>query len=525
VNRRQFYLDQKMIAERTNMKPRERARILVGLLATVGVAAIALALTIWLAGWPVTIYAAAPHSGSVVVDNAPLSRDARLTGSFASVVERVSPSVVYVYSTRTVRHTFGLELHPFFDDPLFRRFFGAPFGGSPLQRPRTEKQQNLGSGVIVTRDGYILTNSHVVDGADEVKVGLLNDKTDYPASIVGRDPKTDIAVLKIKEKNLSPVTFADSDTIKVGDVVLAIGNPFGIGQTVTMGIVSATRRGGMGIEDYEDFIQTDAAINPGNSGGALVDAAGRLVGINTAILSRSGGNQGVGFAVPVNLARNVMDQIIAKGRVERGFLGLSIQELTPALAKALNVLQEEGALIGGVTEGGAAATAGLQSGDVITEFDGKPVATSRSLKLLVGQATPGAKVSVKALRAGSEKTFTVTLKQMPDNLAASGPANSPAPDPSALQGVTVGDIDPAARRQFDLPSGLEGALVMNVAPDSRAAAAGLRQGDVIQEINRQTVRHAGDAIAATSGLRGKPILLRVWSQGGSHYVVVNENIG
>src|ERR1041385_6781816 len=241
-----------------------------------------------------------PLLASVVVDEHPLARDSRLSSSFAPIVKRVAPCVVNVFTTKTVRNPLP-DLHQFFDDPFFLRFFdGTPGDNDPRRTPRTFKERSLGSGVVVTEDGYILTNNHVVDGADEVQVAFEKDKTKYTSKVIGHDPKTDIAVLKIEATKLPFATLGDSDKIAVGDVVLALGNPFGIGQTVTMGIVSALPIGGMGIEDYEDFVQTDAAINPGNSGGALVDAEGRLVGINTAILSRSGGNQGVGFAVPVN---------------------------------------------------------------------------------------------------------------------------------------------------------------------------------------------------------------------------------
>src|SRR5437762_1978291 len=246
---------------------------------------------------------------SVSVNDAPLERQTKLTSSFAPVTKRVAPTVVNVFTTKTVKNPMP-EGTPFFDDPFWRRFFGSPFGENGDRRqPRAFKERSLGSGVIVSKDGYILTNNHVVDGADEIKVALVKDKKQYTAKVIGRDPRTDIAVLKIEGRDLPFITFADSDKIEVGDIVLAVGNPFGIGQTVTMGIISATGRGGMGIEDYEDCIQTDAAINPGNSGGALVDAEGRLIGVNTAIVSRSGGSQGVGFAIPANLARSVMDQL------------------------------------------------------------------------------------------------------------------------------------------------------------------------------------------------------------------------
>ena len=265
-----------------------------------------------------------------------------------------------------------------------------------------QAEHGVGSGVIITKDGYILTNNHVVDGANEVKV-TLTDGREFTAKVIGRDPKTDVAVVKIDADNLPVVPMADSDNVKVGDVVLAVGNPFGVGQTVTEGIVSAKNRGNMGIEDYEDFIQTDAAINPGNSGGALVDIDGRLIGINTAILSRSGGNQGVGFAVPSNLARTVMESLIQNGHVTRGYLGVMIQNVTPALAQEFNLKETTGALIGDVVPGGPADKAGFKDGDVVTKFNGQKITDSRQLQLVVAETKPGSKVPVEILRNGDCK--------------------------------------------------------------------------------------------------------------------------
>ncbi len=465
---------------------------------------------------------AGQQPASVIVDERPLAREARFTTSFAPVVHRVAPTLVNVFTTKTIRNSMP-DMRQFFEDPLYQRFFGTPFGGNGQGRqPRTFKQRSLGSGVIVTDDGYILTNNHVVDGADDVQVALEKDRTQYTAKVIGRDPQTDIAVLKIDAKELPVATLGDSDKLDVGDMVLALGNPFGVGQTVTMGIISATGRGGMGIEDYEDFIQTDAAINPGNSGGALVDAEGRLIGINTAILSHSGGNQGVGFAIPINLARSVMDQLIKTGKVVRGYLGVSIQDLTPELAREFNVQKTSGALVGEVTKDGPASAAGLKSGDVITEFDGKNVPDSRHLKLMVGSAAPGSKVDVKLLRDGKEKTLAVTLKEMPaQKLVAS---NQPGEDQSeGLNGVTVGDLTAAAHSQFNIPDSVHGAVVTDIDQWSASYDAGLRVGDVIQEIDHKPIKTAEEAVEASKHVPEKHALLRVWSQGGSHFVVVNEN--
>jgi serine protease Do len=362
-----------------------------------------------------------------------------------------------------------------------------------------------------------------VEGAQDIKVSLKGQDKEFQTKVVGRDPKTDVAVIKIDAKDLPSVTFADSSKVEVGDVVLAIGNPFGVGQTVTMGIVSAVGRGGMGIEDYEDFIQTDAAINPGNSGGALVDADGRLIGINTAILSHNGGNQGVGFAIPANLVRNVTDQLIAKGRVERGYLGVMIQNVTPELAKAFKDAKTGGALIGEVTPKSAAAEAGLKDGDIITEFNGKPVRDSRSLRLMVAEMAPGTKIPMKVLRDGKEMTFNIALREMPSKmLASTESAPSHEQNADVLNGVTVSDLDAGTRDAYNLPKRLNGAVITGIEPGSAAYEAGLREGDVIQEIGHKPVANADQAVAASEHAKGKQALLRVWGHGGSHYVVVDE---
>jgi len=391
----------------------------------------------------------------------------------------------------------------------------------PRRNNGTPRQQGIGSGVITTKDGYILTNNHVVEGADEVKVAL-QDGREFTAKVVGRDPKSDVAVIKIEAKDLPAVPMADSDKVEVGDVVLAVGNPFGIGQTVTTGIVSATGRAHMGL-DYEDFIQTDAAINPGNSGGALVDAEGRLIGINTAILSRSGGNQGIGFAIPVNLARDVMSSLVKDGRVTRGYLGVMIQDVTPAIAKQFDLKENSGALVGDVTPKSPAEKAGVKSGDVITEFNGKKVTDSRHLKLEAARIAPDQKVPVTVLRDGKTKTLEVVVKEMPgtDRLAKNDQPSSQE-DTGTLNGVAVSDLDNRARQQFDLPNNVNGVVITDVAPDSAAAEAGLKAGDVILEINKKPVKTAEEAVRLTEKADSKTTLLRVWRNGGSQYVVVDE---
>src|SRR5688572_7651249 len=296
-----------------------------------------------------------------------LPRSDAVPASFAPIVRKVGPSVVTIYSTRTLQS--DPRSNPLLNDPFFRRFFGMEEdenGGSRRGRPRPRQEQGMGSGVIVSSDGYILSNNHVVEEADEVTVGFVEGGPRMKAKVIGTDPQTDISVLKVEGTNLPALTITDSSNLQVGDLVLAVGNPFGVGQTVTMGIVSAVGRGGFGIVDYEDFIQTDASINPGNSGGPLVDAQGRLVGINTAILSGAGGNIGIGFSVPINMARGVMERIIEHGKVVRGFLGVKIQPVTPELASEFNLPTQSGALVGDVTPNSPAGRAGLLAGDVIT---------------------------------------------------------------------------------------------------------------------------------------------------------------
>jgi serine protease Do len=309
----------------------------------------------------------------------------------------------------------------------------------------------------------------------------------------------------------------------VGDIVLAVGNPFGVGQTVTTGIVSATGRGNLGIEDYEDFIQTDAAINPGNSGGALVDVEGRLIGINTAIFSRSGGNQGIGFAVPSDLARNVMDSLIKYGRVTRGYLGVMIQDITPSLAKEFKLKDTTGALVGDVVADGPAAKAGLKDGDVVVEYNGKQVSDSRRLRLAVGETKPGTTVPVKILRDGATKTLQVTVKPLPGSEEVAQVSTTNTEDTGTLNGVGVSDLDRQTRQELKVPEHIKGAVITEVQPDSPAAEAGLKQGDIILEINRQPVKTANEAVRMTEHPKDKITLLRVWSNGGSRYVVVDES--
>jgi serine protease Do len=450
-------------------------------------------------------------SVSLIVDDRPLPADLKLNSSVAPIVKKVAPSVVKIEVTIGPKES---PMNGIPDDPFFRQFFGGRKMFSPAQH-------GVGSGVIVTRDGYILTNNHVVDDADEVKVSLQDGRV-FTAKVIGKDPKSDVAVVKIDAKDLPAITFADSDTCEVGDLVLAVGNPFGIGQSVTRGIVSAKDRAAMDL-DYQDFIQTDAAINPGNSGGALVDADGRLIGINTAIYSRSGGNQGVGFAIPTDLARGLMESLIKYGKVTRGYLGVMIQDINPSLAKEFNLKDDNGALVGDVVPDGPAAKAGLKSGDVIEKFNGKEVTDSQHLKIEVARVAPGDTAPVQVLRDGSDKTFHVRIKALPgsEEVAGNGAGDSDKSD--TLQGVAVTDLDSQAREQFHIPEQIKGAVVTQVDPNSAAAEAGLKPGDVIIEINRHEVASADDAVRLTQHQKDRTTLLHVWSENGSHYMVVDES--
>ena len=329
--------------------------------------------------------------------------------SYAQAVDRASPAVVNINTAKVVT----VRPHPFFDDPAFRQFFG---GGENLITPRKRVESSLGSGVIMSEQGYILTNHHVIRGADAIQVSLQDGRM-VQAKVVGSDPETDVAVLKIDLKRLPVMTLGHSDSLRVGDVVLAIGNPFGVGQTVTMGIVSATGRNKLGINTFENFIQTDAAINPGNSGGALIDAEGNLVGINTAIFSRSGGNQGIGFAIPTSLAQSVMQEILEHGRPLRGWLGIEAQMITPQIARALELKDTAGVVVVGVVRGGPAHSAGLQPGDVLVAIDGRKITEAREALLTISGHKPGSRVKMEVLRDGKSLVLEATAIERPAQAA------------------------------------------------------------------------------------------------------------
>ncbi len=433
----------------------------------------------------------------------------------ADVAQRVMPSVVSVASMRRVA---AMRPELPFEDPWLRRFFGPerPPGGLD----EAPERRGLGSGVIVA-PGVILTNAHVVEGARELEITGQNKQV-LQAELVGSDPKSDLAVLRIKgESNLPPLEFGDSSRLRPADLVLAIGNPFGVGETVTMGIVSAKGRADLGIVDYEDFIQTDAAINPGNSGGALVDVEGRLVGIPTAILSRSGGYMGVGFAIPSNMVKPIMSSLLAHGRVIRGYLGVTIQEVDQSLAKALGLPNTDGVLISDVEPGGPAAKAGLRRGDVVLSVDRQPVRSSGELRNVVAGTPVGKEVEVVAQRSGSRReTLRVKVGEMPAASAAK-PAASPAPH-SGEAGLAIAPLDDAVRRQLKLPASIkQGVVVEGVRPGSPADRAGLRPGDVILEIGRQPLASPQQFSGLWAKSKGTTALL-VWREGHTVYVAITR---
>jgi Do/DeqQ family serine protease len=369
-------------------------------------------------------------------------------------------------------------------------------------------QHGLGSGVIVREDGYVLTNHHVVDGAEEITVEL-SDRRSFTAKVVGSDPPSDLAVLKIEGRGLPAMALGNSDTVRVGDVVLAVGNPMGVGQTVTMGIISAKGRAtGLGDGSFEDFLQTDAPINQGNSGGALVNTRGELIGINSQILSPSGGNIGIGFAIPANMARSVMDALISDGAVRRGMLGVTVQGVTPDIASSLGLKQLNGALVSDVRPGSAAEKAGIRRGDVILALNGKDVPESNSLRNHVAQLKPGARADLRVLRDGSERTLTATLDELPAAAGARDEEGGDGSGDAGLFGLSVQPIPPAEAERLGMPRA-EGLLVTAVTPSSAAADAGFRRGDVILEVDRKAATRAADVRAAADKAGDRPVLVLV----------------
>jgi serine protease Do len=445
---------------------------------------------------PAPVVLAAPATG--------VAASARPDGGYADVVAKVAPAVVTVRSQRVMKVA---DQSPFGGQDPFEEFFGRQFPGRRSQPQPPRREGALGSGVVVTADGYILTNNHVVEGSRQVEVELTDGRT-MKATVVGTDAPSDLAVLKVEAKSLPTLPLGDSDNVRVGDVALALGNPLGVGQTVTMGIVSAKGRATGGGDSYEDFLQTDAPINQGNSGGALVNTRGELIGINSQILSPSGGNIGIGFAIPSNMAKNVMDQLVTVGAVHRGMLGVTVQGISSDLAGSLGLSGVKGALVSAVSDGGPADKAGVRRGDVIVAIDGQAVKDSNSLRNTVSRLKPGSTVALTLFRSGQERQVTARLAEMP----RTAQDDASAPTPTAARGALGLALQPG-------DSGLE---VTSVDPSGPAADAGIRVGDVLEEVNGAPVRSSADVRSALGKSRGKPALVLVRRGEQTLYVAVPE---
>lgn len=455
---------------------------------------------------------AGPAAAAQTESPAALARAAlaAMSRAFEEAAAKVSPSVVSIFAEKVVQAggPQGLPDDPFrdfFGDQFFRRFFGDPGQGGGARRT----VRSLGSGVIVSSDGLILTNNHVIEKADRLSV-VVGDKRSYPAKVIGTDPQTDVAVIRIDARDLPAAELGDSDGVRVGEWVLAVGNPFELMHSVTAGIISAKGRSSVGLAEYEDFIQTDASINPGNSGGALADLDGRIIGVNTAISSPSGGNIGIGFAIPVNMARKVMTELVAKGQVIRGYVGFTLQPIDETLARALKLKSTDGALVGDVVPNGPADKAGIKRGDAVVAVDGRGVKDNTEVRNLVANGQPGQGMTFGLLRNGEREEKTVTLAERPRERGGQESRSERQPEAGQRKiGLGVQDLTPDVAQQLGYKNE-KGAVVVEVVPGSPADDAGLEPGDLIQEINRVPIRSAGDFERLARGLKaGDAIALLV----------------
>ena len=441
----------------------------------------------------------------------------RSAKAFASVVKKAGPAVVHVRVEKSVTQTRGQDPFGFFNDPFFERFFGPQFKHPRQQEaPRNFKQQAAGSGFIISSDGYILTNNHMVGGVDTITVRLA-DEREFKAKVIGADPQSDVALIKIEGKDLPVLPLGDSDKLEVGEWVIAIGSPFELNQTVTVGVVSAKGRNRIGISDYENFIQTDAAINPGNSGGPLLNIYGEVIGMNTAIFSRSGGYMGIGFAIPINMAKAIKKQLQEHGKVTRGWLGVVIQDVNEDLAKSFDLENTKGVLISEVSEKSPAFEAGLKQGDVITGLNGKPISDAADLRNKIALTTPGTKITAVIIRDGKKKKIKITIGEQPSDFGRKGLGGD-----TSLQemGLTLQDLTEELSSQFGYTED-QGVLIADVEPDSPAARARLKAGQLIEEVNKQRVQNLKQLrkVLEDAG-NGKTVLLRVRAGEYSRYMVL-----
>jgi len=425
--------------------------------------------------------------------------------SYYDALKDAKKGVVNISTQKKVKGVDMMRANPFMNDPFFRQFFGDAFGNLI---PKDRIERSLGSGVVISNEGHIITNNHVINDADTIIVTLPGSTKEHKATVIGKDAKSDLAVIKIDNKDVAPLRFADSGDVREGDVVFAIGNPFGVGETITQGIVSALNKSGIGINDYENFIQTDASINPGNSGGALVDSRGALVGINTAILSKSGGNHGVGFAIPSNMVKKIAMQLIDSGKVERGFMGISIQDLTDEYATEYG--KEGGALIIGLSVDSPASKAGLEVWDIVTEIEGQKIKDAADLKNKVGTYAPGEKINVKYIRDGKERTTTIKLTAYDDEGSASEGGSS---EGGGVQGLSLLEMSDLFKQKYQIPQNISGVFVSDVKENSEAQKIGFAPQDIIIRVEGYEIKSIEDFKKAIKSYKGKTIRILV-NRGG-----------
>ena len=425
--------------------------------------------------------------------------DKNVVLSYNSSISEAKKSVVNI-ATKTKRKIENNPMADMFNDPFFKHFFDFGF-------PQERESSSLGSGVIISEDGYIVTNNHVVENADEIVVTLLDNDKEYTAKIIGTDSKTDLAIIKIEEKRLSAIKFADSSKSVEGDIVFAIGNPFGVGGTITQGIISALNKNNIGLNQYENFIQTDASINPGNSGGALVDSRGALIGINSAILSRSGGNNGVGFAIPSNMVKDIAKKLIVDGKIDRGYIGVTITDMSKDQKEIYN--SKEGALISSVEEGLPADKAGIKRGDLITKCDGKPVKNANEFKNMIGSMSPGSKVEVEFERDGKNQSVTLKL----DSMSKASGASNTGDEESEISGLALKNLSDDIRSKYGLNKDLQGVLVTNVKSESKASEYGFKKNDIIIQVGQNDIKDIDDFNKYIKAYKGKKTLVWVVRNG------------